>query len=394
VDTFSRVWSIGKTGGGALAVYDHGVPVVDVWCGTRDAHGELPWTESTSSVIYSASKGLSSIVIHRLADRGLIDYDAPVAQYWPEFGAEGKSRITVREVLTHTAGLSQLDRIARSSDDLLDHDLMQQKLADSGRDVLAGKPAYHALSIGWLLAGIAKAVTGKDMRTLYDDELCNPLGITELSLGRPAESSGVVVADYVDPARLFSAVCRDNVLSRGVGLPLPLGGALTRSIYIGPGTAKLLCEPEKHLLDTQMPAANAISTARAMGKIYAALATDGTVGSGRLLSAESVRLMNGKRRSARDRVLGLPMSWNMGFHRSPVPGPASGFGHVGASGCFGWADPDSGLSVGFVHNRLASTFVGDLGAFLWLIPLARRGQRAAAHPQAGVPDSRPTRIAS
>ncbi|MFW0791257.1 serine hydrolase domain-containing protein [Gordonia sp. CPCC 205333] len=372
---FGRVWS-GGLGGGALAVFDNGVPVVDIWCGNRDARGEQPWTESTAAVIYSASKGLSSIVIHRLADRGLIDYDNPVAEYWPDFAAEGKSDITVRQVLSHTAGLSALSGMSRSVHDALDHELMQRRLASSRRDELAGKPAYHALTIGWLLAGIAKHVTGKDMRTLYQDELCAPLGLTQLSLGTPRPP--VQVADYVDPRRVFTAVARDNLLARGTRFPAALGGASCRALYMGPGTARMVAtSPEKYLTGTQMPAANAISTARDLGRVYAALATDGRVGADRLLSAERVRMFDGERRWQRDRVIGLPMSWNLGFHRSPVPGLAPGFGHVGLSGCFGWADVNSGLSVGFVHNRLPSTLVGDLGAFLWLVPLALRGQRAA-----------------
>lgn len=377
VNAFARVWSAGVLGGGALAIYDRGVPVVDVWCGSRDDRGELPWTESTSSVIYSASKGLTSLVIHRLADRGLVDYDAPVAEYWPEFAAAGKSSVTVREVLSHTAGLSQVRRISATADDALDFQLMQRRLAAVDRDGLTGKPAYHALTIGWLMAGIAHAVTGKDMRALYQDELCSPLGIAELSLGRPQSGTGVV-ADYVDPVGTFTAICRDRVLARGTRMPTLLGGALTGSIYAGPGAGPSFIAPEKHLMDTQMPAANAVSTARALGTVYAALTTDGTVGDRRLLSAQRVRMLSGPRRLEFDRVLGLPMSWNLGFHRSPIPGLASGFGHVGASGCFGWADPTSGLSIGFVHNRLPSTLVADLGAFLWLVPLALRARRSAA----------------
>ena len=99
---------IRRFGGGALAVYLDGEPVVDVWTGWADRRGQVPWDADTGAMVFSATKGMASTVIHRLADRGLIDYDAPVAEYWPEFGANGKADITVREVMRHRAGLSHL----------------------------------------------------------------------------------------------------------------------------------------------------------------------------------------------------------------------------------------------------------------------------------------------
>ena len=158
-----------RFGGGALAVYLDGQPVVDVWTGWSDRRGRLPWQADTAPMIFSATKGMASTVIHRLADRGLIDYDAPVAEYWPEFGANGKSVLTVRDVMRHRAGLSGLR--GATLEDLLDHLVMEERLAAAAPGRFLGKPAYHALTYGWLMSGLGRAVTGKGMRELIREEL-------------------------------------------------------------------------------------------------------------------------------------------------------------------------------------------------------------------------------
>ena len=135
-------------------------------------------------MVFSATKGMASTVIHRLVDRGLIDYDAPVAEYWPEFGANGKSDITVREVMRHRAGLSHLNGVSKA--DLMDHLMMEERIAAAPVNrLLYGKTAYHALTYGWLMSGLARAVTGKGMRELIREELAEPLNTDGLHLGRP-----------------------------------------------------------------------------------------------------------------------------------------------------------------------------------------------------------------
>lgn len=127
-----------RFGGGALSVYLDGQPVVDVWKGWADRDGQVPWTENTAPMVFSATKGMAATVIHRLADRGLIDYDAPVAEYWHAFGANGKANMTVREVMKHTAGLSGL----RGADQVtvLNHVAMEERLAAASRVVYSASP--------------------------------------------------------------------------------------------------------------------------------------------------------------------------------------------------------------------------------------------------------------
>ncbi|MBV8930805.1 MAG: beta-lactamase family protein, partial [Mycobacteriaceae bacterium] len=121
---FDQLFPGRRFGGGALAVFVDGRPVVDVWTGWSDRAGEASWTADTGAMVFSATKGVATTVIHRLVDRELLAYEAPVAQYWPEFGANGKSDITVHDVLRHRAGLSHLKGV--SKDELLDHQLMEE----------------------------------------------------------------------------------------------------------------------------------------------------------------------------------------------------------------------------------------------------------------------------
>ncbi len=368
---FGALFGNRMPGGGALSVYYQGEKVVDLWAGTSDKDGTRPWLPETSGVIYSASKGLSSLVIHRLADRGLLDYDAPVAQYWPAFGANGKHAVTVRSVLNHTAGLSQMVGIANSLDEELDHRLMEERLAAAPLDHLAGKPAYHALTLGWLLAGLARAVTGQDMRDLYTQELAAPLDLPELHLGRPPTEKAIPLAQLVDPVGGFTRVFSERWLARAARGP-GFVRSVASSFYAGPGMSQAIVSPDTVALDAQMPALNAVASAESLAKIYAAVAGDGSVDGARLLSPSAVASFRRKPSLRFDGVLHVPLMWHMGFHSTPVPLLSSGFGHVGLNGCFGWADPTRDLSIALVHNRLPSTMLFDLLAFLWLVPLAVR----------------------
>lgn len=148
---FTRLFPGRRFGGGALAVYIDGKPVVDVWTGWSDRAGTVSWTANTGAMVFSATKGVAATVVHRLVDRGLLDYDTPVAEYWPEFGANGKSAITVRDVLRHRTGLSHLKGVTKEK--LLDHHLMEERLAAAMPDHLRGQGAYHALTYGWLVPG-------------------------------------------------------------------------------------------------------------------------------------------------------------------------------------------------------------------------------------------------
>jgi CubicO group peptidase (beta-lactamase class C family) len=366
VRSFASMFPSRRFGGGALAVYLDGEPVVDVWTGWSDRRGREPWTADTGTMVFSATKGMSSTVIHRLVDRGLIDYDAPVAEYWRAFGANGKSNITVRQVMRHQAGLSALH--GASKDDLLDHELMEERLAAARPGYSFGRSAYHALTYGWLVSGLARSVTGKGMRDLIRQELAEPLGTDGLYLGRPPAGSPTRPAQIIMPQ---SAI--QNPVFNAVA---PIIAALPRSAGFGslyfPGV-KSVAQGEIPFMDAEIPAANGVATARGLARMYGAIANGGRIDGTKFLSRELVAGLNGRRSLRPDGNVGVPMAFHLGYHRMPLDA-IPGFGHVGLGGSLGWADPDSGLAFGFVHNRLLSPFVVvDHAGFVATSALARRG---------------------
>lgn len=382
-----------RFGGGALAVYLDGVPVLDVWTGWADRRGEVPWSADTGAMVFSASKGLASTVIHRLVDRGLLAYDLPVAEYWPEFGANGKSEITVRDVMRHRAGLARLNGMSRA--DLMDHRLMEERLAAAKPATLQrGKPAYHAVTYGWLMSGLARAVTGMGMRELIRIELAQPLGTDGLHLGRPPAGSATTAAQILVPQST-----RANPLFNFVA---PKVAALWFSGGFGamyfPGM-KSVVQGDIPMLDAQVPSINAVVTARGLAKMYGAIANGGRIDGTQFLSEELVAGLTGKPSLLPDRNIVVPLSWHLGYHGVPVPGVFPGFGHAGLGGSVGWADPSSGVSFAFVHNRLLTPMVFDQAAFVGLGVLLRRGVEAARRhgphvvPEFGAPYSEPGAVA-
>ena len=392
VRSFASMFPGRRFGGGALAVYLDGQPVVDVWTGYADRRGRVPWSADTATMVFSASKGMASTVIHRLVDRGLIDYDAPVAHYWPEFGANGKADITVRQLMRHQAGLSALR--GASMQDLLNHQLMERRLAAARPGYSFGKSAYHALTYGWLLSGLARAVTGKGMRELIRTELAEPLGTDGLHLGRPPAEAPTRAAQIIMPQSAFQNPVFNAVAPMIAALPL---SAAFGSMYF-PGV-KAVAQGDIPLLDGEIPAANGVATARGLARMYGAIANGGRIDGTQFLSREVAAGLSGRRNLRPDGNLVIPLAFHLGYHRLPFEA-IPGFGHVGLGGSLGWADPDRGLAFGFVHNRLLSPFVVlDHAGFVATGALCRTGAAAARRdgfervPDFGSPFAEPGAVA-
>lgn len=365
VRSFSTMFPARRFGGGALAVYVDGLPAVDVWTGWSDRGGHVPWSADTAPMVFSATKGMAATVIHRLADRGLIDYEAPVAEYWPEFGANGKADLTVRQVMRHTAGLSGLR--GATQEDLLDHVVMEERLAAAPPGRLLGKPAYHALTFGWLMSGLARAVTGKGMRVLIREELAEPLGTDGMHLGRPPAESPTRVAQIIMPQSIINNSVV-NYVTRTVANELSGGW---RSMYF-PGVIAAV-QGEIPLLDAEIPAANGVVTARALARMYGAIANGGEIDGTRFLSRELVAGLTGRRSLRPDRNLFVPLAFHLGYHSLPFGDVMPGFGHVGLGGSVGWANPGDGVAFALVHNRLLTPFsLTDHAAFVGIYKLIRQ----------------------
>ena len=359
-----------RFGGGALAVYLDGQPVVDVWTGWSDRRGELPWMADTAPMVFSATKGMASTVIHRLVDRGLIDYDVPVAEYWPEFGAKGKGELTVREVMRHHAGLSGLR--GATKEDLLDHVVMENRLAAARPGRLLGKPAYHALTFGWLMSGLARAVTGKGMRALIREELAEPLGTDGMHLGRPPAEAPTRVAEIIMPQNIVANPVVNYVTRKAAH---QVSGGF-RSMYF-PGVIAAV-QGDMPMLDAEIPAANGVVTARALARMYGAIANGGEIDGIRFLSRGLVAGLTGQRSLQRDRNLFMPLAFHLGYHSLPIGNVMPGFGHVGLGGSVGWTDPADGVAFALVHNRLLTPFVmTDHAAFVGIYALIRQAAERA-----------------
>jgi CubicO group peptidase (beta-lactamase class C family) len=374
---FGRLFGAPTGGGGALQVRWRGRTVVDLWKGFADPHGARPWTRDTAAISFSTTKGVASTVIHRLADRGLLAYDKPVAEYWPEFAAGGKRRITVRQLLSHQAGLHSVQAVAPEATAMLDHLLMEQRLALRLPDGGPGRPAYHALTYGWLVAGLARKVTGLGMAELVRTELAEPLNLSGLHIGAPPDKTAPL-AEPVGAKRLFTA---GRYLS-SAGARFAFSRRTVEALYVH-GFEELVTGPRPRLLDTEMPAANGVFTADALAAVYGALANGGESNGVRLLSSATVDELGRVQTRAQDGVLRFPMRWRLGYHQALTIGTRApkGFGHFGFGGSGAWADPTTGLSLGFVTNKLGTitTPVGDMGLFR----LGGLALAAVAGPQDG-----------
>jgi CubicO group peptidase (beta-lactamase class C family) len=348
-----------RPGGGALTVRVRGETVVDLMTGYADRAQTRPWTPETVAISFSTTKGVASTVIHRLADRGLLGYDEPVAAYWPEFAAGGKERVTVRELLTHRAGLSSVHAVADRAEDLLDHIGMEEKLAARVVRAPTSRSAYHAITYGWLVAGLARRITGSGLADLARIEVTEPLGISGLHIGVPDEAREFVAEPVGAALRQFGSSAD---VTRPIWSRYRRSRTALDALHV-PGFYRLFEGADPPIWHTEMPAVNGVISSRALAEMYAPLANGGEG----YLSPETVGTLGRVQLRSADVVLGLQMRWRLGYHQAFGAGREANmaFGHYGYGGSGGWADPAIGMSVGFVTNRIGSltTPLGDLNLF-------------------------------
>ncbi|MET9572547.1 serine hydrolase domain-containing protein [Streptomyces virginiae] len=358
-DAFVRNFEVLGDRGAAVAVYRDGRKVVDLWGGTRDADGTEPWTEDTAQIVRSATKGVAAAVPLLLHQRGLLDLDAPVGSYWPEFKAGGKERILVRDLLAHRAGIPALDR-----------GLTPAEAADgvSGpRAVAAQRPfwepgaghGYHAQTYSWLLSELVLRVTGRTLGSVLAEDIAEPLGV-DFWIGLPeaeAEAGRVGRVAPVDPpesAGMLRTRPRRNV-SEAYADP----GSLTRRAFAA--IDPLPDENAPAYRAAELPASNGIGTARALARFYGA--TIGVVEDGaRIFTPATTGLAAREHSSGPDRVLVVNTRFGAGYMlhgpASPLLSPAS-FGHPGRGGSLAFADPEAGIGFGYVTNALAKSVTAD-----------------------------------
>ncbi|MFD4870668.1 serine hydrolase domain-containing protein [Streptomyces sp. NPDC058412] len=356
-DAFARNFEVLGDRGAAVAVYRDGRKVVDLWGGTKDAEGTEPWTGDTAQIVRSATKGVAAAVPLLLHQRGLLDLDAPVGSYWPEFKTGGKERILVRDLLAHRAGVPVIDRgltAAEAADGVSGAQAVaaQQPFWEPGTE-----HGYHAQTYSWLLSELVLRVTGRTLGSVLVEEMTEPLGV-DFWIGLPeTEAHRVGRVAPVDPpegAGTLRTRPRRNV-SEAYADPDSLTRRAFRAIDPLPD------ENDPAYRAAELPASNGIGTARALARFYGA--TIGVVEDGaRIFTPATTALAGRELSSGPDRVLVVNTRFGPGYMlhgpASPLLSPAS-FGHPGRGGSLAFADPDAGIGFGYVTNALAKSVTAD-----------------------------------
>jgi CubicO group peptidase (beta-lactamase class C family) len=363
-DVFRRNLISGQEVGAAVAVYRDGRKVVDLWGGFRNRITQSPWGQDTLVNVFSTTKGVASLAVAVAASRGLISYDARVADYWPEFAQGGKDAITVRQLLSHQAGLPAI-RPPLTLGDLADPMKMSSKLAAQVPAWTPGtKHGYHTFSLGFYEGELIRRVdpAGRSLGQFFAEEIAQPLGL-DFYIGLPAS---------VDRDRLAHLHAFSQMLLHLNTLPPRLVAALffnpfgltARSGVIAKGIKGAGQFNRDELRVVEMPAANGTGTARSIAKLYGSAATGGaeiglTPSTLDALKQPAIPPTKG----LRDKVLHVDTAFSLGFAK-PAPlvvfgSSDSAFGTPGLGGSFGFADPDTRIGYGYVMNRLGFHLVSD-----------------------------------
>ncbi|MEU3415141.1 serine hydrolase domain-containing protein [Streptomyces sp. NPDC006658] len=341
--------------GAAVAVTAGGKTVVDLWGGWADPARTRPWERDTVVNVWSTTKGVVALCAHLLAGRGLLDLDAPVAAYWPEFAAEGKEKVLVRHLLSHRAGLPGLRR-PHTLEQLYDWELTTGRLAATAPWWEPGtRSGYHVLTYGFLVGEVVRRVSGLRVGAFLERELTGPLG-GGFTVGLPARQAGLAAELVPAPARppAEQSAFFDKLT--------PVARAALTNPAAGPAQANSAGWRAAELL-----AANGHGTARAVAALYGVLAGRGAFGGRRFLPARAAERVRESEGPGRDLVLGAALEedteiglglWLSGPRGLYGPNPRA-FGHDGFGGSCGLADPEAGVSLGYVMNRMGSRLADD-----------------------------------
>jgi CubicO group peptidase (beta-lactamase class C family) len=327
--------------GAAVSVSLEGRPVADLWAGWTDRARRRPWRRDTLVNVFSVGKPMAALCLLILVERGQVDLDAPVAVHWAEFAAAGKADVTVRMLLSHRAGLPAIRRpLPRLG--MYDWPLMTSALAAEKPWWEPGsKHGYHVNTFGFLVGELVRRVTGESIGVFLQRTIARPLG-ADFHFGVPAPEDRRV-ADFLFP----EATCAPADVRRP---------CLVRRAYLNPpGLSGLGTVNTRAWRGAEMPSTNAHATARAVARIYSALAAAGTVDGVRLLGGETVGLATREASCGLDAVLNRPSRFGLGFQLTQPERPLGpnerSFGHFGAGGSLGFADPDEALAFAYTPNQ-------------------------------------------
>jgi CubicO group peptidase (beta-lactamase class C family) len=354
-----------------VCVYKDGERVVDLWAGKMGPKDPRPVQPNTLFSSFSTTKGVAAAAVHILADKGLVDYDAPVAMYWPDFADQGKENVTVAIAMSHQAGLHAMPENA-TVEDIIDFERGLKWVA-------AMKPAwepgtatgYHGLTYAWIAGGIVGGASGRHIKDVIREEIAEPLGI--------AEEMFVGIPDGVED-RLATLKPFDPTDSTGMP-EMPPDHDFYKAM---PSTLPVTLYDEMRVRKACIPSANGHFTARALAKMYAAFANGGEIDRVRLVSKARITEMSRILTEDMDRVIMMPIPKGVGFMMgggrdgvAGVFGPRrTAFGHSGAGGSTAFADPERNLAMAVTINRMHMSLQGE-GPTFDICDLVRRELGAA-----------------
>ena len=359
-DAFAANFETHGDVGAAFSLYHRGNKVVDLWAGVADVDTGAPWKEDTLQLVFSTTKGATAVCANLLAQRGELDIDAPVATYWPEFAAAGKENIPVRWLLSHRAGLPVVDS-APSPEEALAWDPIVKLLAEQAPVWEPGtKHGYHALTYGWLVGEVIKRVSGRSIGAFFADEVARPLGL-DFWIGLPASLeprvSRLIQDSFAAGQEIDYDALPENV--REIVKAFTDPESVTQRALFVTKPALEFNSPEVHA--AEVPAANGITDARSLARMYAGLVGNGVDGV-RLFTDDTVANVTTEQSDGPDKVLFAPTRFGLGFFLNSMFSPLLGersFGHAGAGGSLGFADPDAEVGFGYVMNKMQQNLAGD-----------------------------------
>ena len=330
--------------GASVAVMVGGDPVVDIWGGFIDEAKTTPWEQDTIVNVWSTTKTMTFLCALMLADRGQLDFQAPVADYWPEFAAAGKQDVEVRHLMAHTAGLPGWTEHLET-EELADWERCTSLLAAQEPWWEPGTASgYHAVTQGFLIGEVVRRITGKTIGTWFAEEVAGPLG-ADFHIGLPASEDHRVSPVVPPPPVDLEAMAPSDIAVRALSNPV-LDATWTRNGW---------------WRRAEIPAANGHGNARSVATVQSIIAGGGEARGVRLLSEKTCDVIFEEQADGKDLVLGIPMRFGMGYGLSSETMP------LGPRTCF-WGgyggsliimDQESGITVAYMMNRMESGLVGD-----------------------------------
>ena len=363
--TFEGNFAGGADLGASVSVRIGDETVVDLWGGQADAAGTRPWVKDTIVNVYSTTKTMTALTALLLADRGLIDFDAPVAKYWPEFAAGGKSRVTVAQIMSHSSGLSGW-REPVTKEDLYDWERAVALLAAQEPYWEPGTASgYHAVTMGFLVGEVVRRVTGKSLGTVFREEIAQPLG-ADFWIGLPA-SEDYRVAELVEPPP-------------GTGLDANLDALneIQRNWIVNP-LFSVDDSKTRAWRAAELGASNGQGNARSIALVHTILANGGVAKGKRFLSEAGCRKALELQMEGTDLILAIPARFGLGFGLASELMPFLGKSTMfwgGYGGSIAIIDMENRMSFGYAMNKMAGTTTGDLralGLFMTALALGAMG---------------------